>query len=134
MDGPLDQDHPGVSLGLTRYTVYGPKHRVQILENKGEKNMYGTVAKLKVKPGGIDKLNEWSPEERDRDSGARAIYAFQMDDDPNEVYTIAVFDSKEAYMANAESPEQDKRYREMLQWLEGEPEWHDGEIVYHEQY
>ncbi|MGD2040658.1 MAG: hypothetical protein PVH11_07510 [Anaerolineae bacterium] len=96
--------------------------------------MYGTVAKLKVKPGGIDKLNEWSPEERDRDSGARAIYAFQMDDDPNEVYTIAVFDSKEAYMANAESPEQDKRYREMLQWLEGEPEWHDGEIVYHEQY
>ncbi|MGD8517218.1 MAG: hypothetical protein PVJ23_04635 [Anaerolineae bacterium] len=96
--------------------------------------MYGTVAKLKVKPGGIDKLKEWSPEERDRDSGARAIYAFQMDDNPNEVYTIAVFDSKEAYVANAESPEQDKRYREMLQWLEGEPEWHDGEIVYHEQY
>jgi hypothetical protein len=96
--------------------------------------MYGTVAKLKVKPGGIDKLKEWGPEERDRDSGARAIYAFKMDDNPNEVYTIAVFDSKEAYVANAESPEQDKRYREMLKWLEAEPEWHDGEIVYHEQY
>ena len=96
--------------------------------------MYGTVAKLKVKPGGIDKLKEWSPEERDRDSGARAIYAFQMDDDPKELYMVALFESKEAYVANAESPEQDKRYREMLQWLEGEPEWHDGEIVYHEQY
>jgi hypothetical protein len=37
-------------------------------------------------------------------------------------------------VANAESPEQDKRYREMLQWLEGEPEWHDGEIVYSREY
>jgi hypothetical protein len=37
-------------------------------------------------------------------------------------------------VANAESPEQDKRYRQMLKWLEGEPEWHDGGIVYHQQY
>ena len=96
--------------------------------------MYGTVAKLKVKPGAIDELKNWAPDERDPTSGAVAIYAFQMDDDPNEVYTIAVFESKEAYSANAGSPEQDKRYRQMLKWLEREPEWHDGEIVYHEQY
>ena len=96
--------------------------------------MYGTVAKLRVKPGGLDKLRKWSPEEDERASGAVAVYAFQMDDDPNEVYTVAVFESKEAYVANAESPEQDARYRQMLQWLEGEPKWHDGEIVYHQQY
>lgn len=96
--------------------------------------MYGTVAKLKVKPDGLEKLRNWSPEEDDRNSGAVAVYAFQMDDDPNEVYTVAVFESKEAYMANADSPEQDKRYRQMLKWLEGEPEWHDGEIVYHHKY
>ena len=96
--------------------------------------MYGTVAKLKVKPGGLEKLQKWSPEEDDRASGAVAVYAFQMDNDPNEVYTVAVFESKEAYVANADSPEQDKRYRRMLKWLEGEPEWHDGEIVFHQEY
>jgi quinol monooxygenase YgiN len=96
--------------------------------------MYGTVAKMKVKPGGLEKLGNWSPNEAARDSGAVAIYAFQTDADPNEVYTIAIFESKEAYMANAGSPEQDARYREMLQWLEGEPEWHDGEVVYSQQY
>ena len=96
--------------------------------------MYGTVARMRVKPGGMEKLKDWSPERDDGDSGAVAVYAFQMDQDANEVYTIAVFESKDAYVANAESPEQDKRYRQMLQWLEGEPEWHDGEIVYHEEF
>lgn len=96
--------------------------------------MYGTVAKMRVKPGGREKLSSWSPDGDARDSGAVAVYAFQMDQDPNEIYTVAIFKSKEAYVANAESPEQDARYRQMLQWLEGEPEWHDGEIVYHEQY
>jgi quinol monooxygenase YgiN len=96
--------------------------------------MYGTVAKLRVKPGGLEKLKEWSPDGDDRDRGAVAVYAFQMDDDPNELYMVAVFESKEAYVANAESPEQDERYRKMLQWLEGEPEWHDGEIIHYQQY
>ncbi len=96
--------------------------------------MYGTVAKIRAKPGGVDKLKEWSPEEDQRDRGAVAVYAFQMDDDPNELYMVAMFESKEAYVANAESPEQDQRYREMLQWLEGKPEWHDGEIVYSREY
>lgn len=96
--------------------------------------MYGTVARLRVKPGGLDELKAWSPDGSERDRGAVAVYAFQMDDDPNEVYMVAVFESKEAYVANAESPEQDERYREMLQWLEGAPEWHDGEIVYSREY
>jgi quinol monooxygenase YgiN len=96
--------------------------------------MYGTVAKVRVKPGGLDSLKEWTPDRDERDRGAVAVYAFQMDDDPKELYMVALFESKEAYVANAESPEQDKRYREMLQWLEGEPEWHDGEIVYSREY
>jgi quinol monooxygenase YgiN len=96
--------------------------------------MYGTIAKMRVKPGAIENLKRWAPEQEGQDRGAVAIYAFQMDNESDEVYTVAVFESKEAYVANAESPEQDKRYRQMLKWLEGEPEWHDGEIVYHQQY
>jgi quinol monooxygenase YgiN len=96
--------------------------------------MYGTVARIRVKPGALDELKNWSPEEDEQASGAVALYAYQMDDDPSELYMVAVFESKEAYVANAESPEQDRRYRKMLEWFEGEPEWHDGEIVYHEEY
>lgn len=96
--------------------------------------MYGTVAKLRVKPGGLDELKNWSPDPDGQARGAVAIYAFQMDDDPDQVYTVAVFESREAYVANAESPEQDKRYRQMLKSLEGEPEWHDGEVVFHQEY
>jgi hypothetical protein len=96
--------------------------------------MYGTVAKLKVKPGGLDELQNWAPDGDEQDRGAVAIYAFQMDDDPSRVYTVAIFESKEAYVANAESPEQDARYRRMVKWLEAEPEWHDGKVVYHQQY
>ena len=59
-----------------------------------EEKIYGTVAKIGVKPGGLDKLRNWTPTEGAQDSGAVAIYDFQMDDDPNEVYKIALFESK----------------------------------------
>jgi hypothetical protein len=41
-----------------------------------------------------------------------------------------VFSSKEAYVKNAESPEQNSRYEAFMELLEGPPEWHDGEVVY----
>jgi heme-degrading monooxygenase HmoA len=55
---------------------------------------------------------------------------YKMDDNPNEIYLAVVFDSKEAYVKNADSPEQDARYREFREMLEADPEWHDGEVVY----
>jgi hypothetical protein len=45
--------------------------------------MYGTVARLRVNPGGLEKLGNWSPNDGARDSRAVATYAFQVDDDPN---------------------------------------------------
>jgi quinol monooxygenase YgiN len=96
--------------------------------------MYGTIAKMKVKPGAVKAMAKWAPEQEAEDRGAVAVYAFQMDDDSDEVYTVAIFENKDAYFANAKSPEQDARYRKMLEWLEGEPEWHDGQIVYSKQY
>ncbi len=43
---------------------------------------------------------------------------------------MVIFENKEAYFALANSPEQDARYRKLLEILEAPPEWHDGEIVY----
>lgn len=93
--------------------------------------MYGTVAKIRVKPGSEAKLLEMTKSEDMMNiPGMVSTLIYRMDDDPNECYLVVVFESKESYVKNAESPEQDARYREFLQYLEGEPEWHDGEVVY----
>jgi quinol monooxygenase YgiN len=93
--------------------------------------MYGTVAKMRMKPGAEAQLQEQMQGfETLGVPGYVSSTVYRMDDDPNEIYLAVVFDSRETYHANAQSPEQDARYREMLALLEGEPEWHDGEIVY----
>ena len=55
---------------------------------------------------------------------------YRMDSDANQFYMAVVFDDAATYRANAQSPEQDARYQQMVELLEGPPEWHDGEIVY----
>ena len=96
--------------------------------------MYGTVARMRVKPGMEGQFRQLLEEqarafEAGHVAGFVASYSYRMDADPNEYYLAAVFASKEAYWANAQNPEQDARYRQWLPLLEGEPEWHDGEIV-----
>lgn len=92
--------------------------------------MYGTIAKTKVKPGAIDELKR-TMEGQEQGQGAVAVFVYQMDSDPDELYLVAAFDSREAYLANADSPEQHQRYLQMRQWLAADPDWHDGEIIYH---
>ena len=88
--------------------------------------MYGTIARFEAKPGTerqlLDELTVKIP-------GLVTIYVYQMDANPNTYYATVMFESKAAYRANANSPEQHTRYTAMLKLLAGEPEWHDGEIV-----
>jgi heme-degrading monooxygenase HmoA len=96
--------------------------------------MYGTVANIKVKPGGIEALMRLGEEQAGLNiKGYLGQYVYQMDDDPNEIFLIVLFDSKESYRANADSPEQDSRFREMVQYMAAEPEWHDGEVIFSHQ-
>ena len=90
--------------------------------------MYGTIARLKVKPGSVGAFKQMfgamaSP------LGRVTHYIYQMDADPNELYLVVVFESKEAYLANAQSPEQNARYEKFRALLDADPEWHDGEII-----
>lgn len=93
--------------------------------------MYGTVARLRVNPGAESALRE---QLRAFDAlhvpGALSSLIYRMDADANEYFMAVVFDSKEAYTANANSPEQAARYQELRALLASDPEWHDGEIVY----
>lgn len=93
--------------------------------------MYGTVGHYRVKPGMEGQLVEQLRVfEAASVPGTVAVYAYRMDANSNDYYIAVVFASKEAYWANAQNPEQDARYRQLLPLLEHEPEWHDGEIVY----
>ncbi|MBI4764315.1 MAG: antibiotic biosynthesis monooxygenase [Deltaproteobacteria bacterium] len=90
--------------------------------------MYGTVAKLITKPGAIEEIRRM--ESGRRPSGYIGSYVFQSDQDANELWLVVIFESKEAYMANADSPEQEAEFRRLMNYLVTEPEWHDGEVVY----
>ena len=96
--------------------------------------MYGTIGRLHIKPGMESQFRQLLKDqahafESGQIAGFVASYGYHMDADPNDYYLAVVFASKEAYWANAQNAEQDARYRQWLPWLEGEPEWHDGEIV-----
>ena len=96
--------------------------------------MYGTVARFRVKPGMEERLQQHMKAYEQLDvPGFLNTMVYRMDSDSNEYYMAVVFDSKESYRRNADDPAQDARYREMLQFMDGEPEWHDGEIVYNQQ-
>jgi heme-degrading monooxygenase HmoA len=92
--------------------------------------MYGTVARMRLKPGAEAAMQALSQEyEGLRIPGYVATYVYRMDADPNEYYLATIWASKDAYLANANSPEQHARYLKMVELLEGPPEWHDGAIV-----
>ena len=89
--------------------------------------MYGTIARLKVKNGAVEQLRKMETERRPE--GFVTSYVFQSDTNANEMWLVAIFKDKDTYLVNAASPEQDQEYRQLLQYLEADPEWHDGEIV-----
>jgi len=96
--------------------------------------MYGTIGRFRIKAGMESQFRQLiegqAPAfESGQVPGFVVSYSYRMDADPNDYYLAVVFESRETYWANAQSPEQDARYRQWLPLLEGEPEWHDGEIV-----
>jgi antibiotic biosynthesis monooxygenase (ABM) superfamily enzyme len=54
---------------------------------------------------------------------------FRSDADPNEWWMVAMFDTKESYRANAETPAQHAMYMMLRACLEEDPEWHDVDEV-----
>jgi heme-degrading monooxygenase HmoA len=97
-----------------------------------ESAVYGTVAKMKLKPGAEDKMMKAMGGDEGSPEGHIATYVFKSDADPNVHYVTTIFESKGAYKKFADSPDQDKRYQQMRELLAADPDWHDGEVVYHD--
>jgi heme-degrading monooxygenase HmoA len=93
--------------------------------------MYGTVAKMRVKAGAeAEFLKVTEHIEGVPIPGIVAVYVYQMDADSREYYMVVIFESKETYVANANSPAQHERFMQLIAVLEHEPEWHDGTVIY----
>lgn len=96
--------------------------------------MYGTVARMRVKPGMETQFEAVSREIGSVTApGQVAVYAYQMDSNSHEFFLAVIFESRKAYVANAQSPEQNARFMKLMSVLASEPEWHDGEIIYSSQ-
>ena len=92
--------------------------------------MYGTIAHFRIKPGARDEFIQAMNSFGDAIiPGWMADYYFQMDNDSDEFYLVAIFKDKETYEANANSPEQHERYVKFRSFLEEDPQWNDGSIV-----
>lgn len=92
--------------------------------------MYGTIARMRVKAGKQAELEQVFKRGASETPGFRFAYVYQMDSDPQELMLVVAFDGKDTYHTNAQSPEQHQEYLAYMKLLEGEPEWHDGEIIF----
>ena len=74
--------------------------------------MYGTIARVKIDPAKVEELKALG-RRIGVAPGQIARYVYQMDANPGELFLVVVFESREAYWANAQSPEQNQRFQEM---------------------
>jgi quinol monooxygenase YgiN len=92
---------------------------------------YGTVAKYRVKPGHEEKfLAQMKAFEESPPPGWIYTTLFRADADSNEIWMSVVFENADLYKKNANSPEMTREYRAMLEHLQAEPEWHDGDVIH----
>jgi len=92
--------------------------------------MYGTIARFKLKKECLRDFmalgKEWDEHGRIRAAGYINSEILWEDKEAGRACMVVHFTSKEAYVKNANSPEQDRFYRKMAACMDGEPEWIDG--------
>ena len=89
--------------------------------------MYGTIFNLNIKSGHHEALIKIFTEQ---DPPAGMVAWFVMNPDAQESWIgVAVFEDKETYVANAESPQQHESFLKIMGHLESEPTWTDGTYV-----
>jgi quinol monooxygenase YgiN len=92
--------------------------------------MYGTVALCHVRPEDVDALRALTT----RDAmhavdGFLGTDVLMSDNHENTLVMVVRFRDRDAYVANAESPDQAARYAEYRALMEDDPVWYDGEWI-----
>ncbi len=89
--------------------------------------MWGTIARMRVRPEVPEEYlhAQISAFNANRMNGMVQVSFYRREEDPREVWMVAMFETKEAYQRNAESPAQHAVYLMLRSCLESDPEWHD---------
>jgi hypothetical protein len=90
--------------------------------------MYGSVFKMRPKPGKAEELRDYLMAVQRRAPGHITAYILTEDSGGN-VWGFGVFEDEKLYRANSSDPEQGKIYEHFRALLESDPEWHDGSIA-----
>jgi len=88
---------------------------------------YGSILKLQVKSGHEEELLKIF-NNQNRPNGMVAWFVMNPDE-KDEWIGVAVFESQDAYVANANRPEQHESFLKMMEHLESEPTWTDGSYI-----
>ncbi|MFN8378337.1 MAG: hypothetical protein U0452_06650 [Anaerolineae bacterium] len=94
--------------------------------------MYGTIARLHIRPGMHEAFMAWASTTTTMRMipGHMESLVYQMDADPSLLTLVVIFKDRDSYQANASSPEQHAEYLTMMEFLTEEPEWNDGDIIW----
>ena len=90
--------------------------------------MYGTIFHLDVKLNHEEALLRVFNEDQAKPEGSVAWFVMKPDLSGPWI-GVAIFESKEAHVANANSPQQHETFLKMMEHLESEPDWTDGTYV-----
>ena len=92
--------------------------------------MYGTIARLTIRKDRLREFfalgKEWDDRERKRAIGYLSTEIMWEDKEQGRACLVVHVTSREKYMENANSPEQDAFYQRLRACLEVDPEWIDG--------
>lgn len=92
--------------------------------------MYGTIQHVRLKEGAEPAYKTLMEEFEARlVPGFMGHYMYRLDAKPGEYMVAVVFSSRDAYVANAGSPEMHALYQRMAAVFDRESEWFDGEIA-----
>ena len=61
--------------------------------------------------------------------GGVAWFLMKPDVETSDLIGVAVFESKEAHIANSNSSEQNESFSKVMEHIDAEPTWTDGEFI-----
>jgi quinol monooxygenase YgiN len=93
--------------------------------------MFGTIMRARTKPGQRDAFIETMKQRgtASRNPGFLSAEVGYEDKEPDRVIAVIHFRDRESYLANAQRPQTDAEYRQMLDFLVEPPEWTDVHYV-----
>lgn len=90
--------------------------------------MYGTLGRMKPKAGKRDELVSLLNAPPSATEGYRGSHLLKTDEG-DEVVVAVMYEDKDAYFAMVHDPRTDENFGRIMELLDGEPTWIDGEWI-----